>query len=76
MSGKDFTWNYKTDKKMRKSGVSKEEREASKRFMSTYLQGPEVNPRGVITHLIPSAQYSTKQERDRYEAAVVAGGVQ
>lgn len=66
-------WNERHNKHVREGKVTDEERERDAVFYEEYLQGPTVNPRGVLTHLIPSAQYSTELERNIYEKALAEG---
>lgn len=66
-------WNERYNKHIRKNGVTDEEQEASQEFMANYLSGATINPRGVLTHLIPSAQYATDAEIKRYETALENG---
>lgn len=74
MAANDF-WNERQAKHVRNrsKAVAEEDTKASEAFFANYLLGASVNPRGVITHLIPSAQYSTQLERDRFEQAKEEG---
>lgn len=74
MAANDF-WNERQAKHVRNRtvAVAEEDTEASEAFFKDYLQGVSVNPRGVITHLIPSAHYATQLERDNFEKAKEEG---
>lgn len=64
-------WNERENKKTREGKITAAEKAESKRFFENYLTEPGVNPRGSITHLIPSL-YSTQAQRRRYEEALAA----